>query len=1074
VKSITSPTQAAAIQALGHEPILIIKIDWSSGTKYYGPKEMIIGSIYVLGKLIEVSPIASQKKQDNVGMVSVVSVTLDDLDGLLKTTIDTVGIEYTPATIYQFFQGLDEADLMQIYKGQVIGPIEWSEGKRTLQFEIETRLRDLEVGFSADILSIPYLNPDAIDKAWPLAFGSVIHSPALKLITAPVGRLKYPFKGPRDPSQPLTTDPYFNDRQFTLQDGDGAYFPSGSIRVQIDGVIFEGSFSGDVFTVTDSNVPKYENVLFGNRGDNVPVIAGAPTDPDINTAYVAWLLTPISIVNNYVYIQSSTGSYYLRVVRQENNKIWFSEKVSNEDPLGEVGSGSYHLFNIGESISQVAKNGRSGWALTISSPGNDLPQEVSVIGRVPWSFQADAEVSLWQPSHKDVYIANLIPTTAIRGVYAQKKIKDGGTELVPIPLAYYTINLNDSIDVHNVSGTVTVHPTTLTFDTPLRDYVGQGWSDVVYVTLQSTVGPNTADIISWMYSNYSSLSVDSGSFSDVHTLIDNYPSSFTLFDKENVQSLAEKIAWQARCGLVVDNGTIFIKYLSKQPTADVTIDEDSTQLKTLALTYTRTEDIVTRFHATYKLTYFPAKRFEKEINYVNNIAKFGLHKKDYDFFIYNIPSLVTKSVNFWAYRYSNSWRLARLNTFLEGLRLEIFDCVSLAFADTTLLNTASILTIVDKHTYNASNDEIGLELWLPSLSGTSSVDPKAWMDDSADTMPTDPSLKYVPTIRDFQLADDESKYRTVTSKQIGGSEPGIISAIVAPVGDSSSSDNADSTANAMVVTVYGNGFGTTPTRTGVVATPIDPLNYPVVGQRISLFARNGKSYISNASASSPGLQEFDTLDLDGDTYGDLPTEEPRLIQFGVRNAWNYITKKIEQVAGTFGPIGGWLKFPGKSPRTLSQWAQVFPAKVTSAGAVTPILDSSLVQDPYLDELSVTSIDGSTPSIGDVGVVVRGSTLAGMAAIFVPSAAASTNATKICKVIAPYGAVAVNWNFAPGDGYIVWQVNWPDTSDTPGGDVTIGPPFAAQELNGSTTVSVGAYVIITDGVGYPAPSLFVAP
>lgn len=1062
MKPITGPAQAAAIQALGHEPILIVKIEWggSIGTRYYGPKDLTVGSVTAAGKLLEVGPISSQKKQDNVGMVSTVSITMDDLDGQLKVAVDAVSVEYTTATIYQFFQGLSEADLMQIYKGQVVGPIEWSEGKRTLHFDIETRLRDLEVGFSADLGSIPYLNPDAVDKAWPLAFGSVVHSPALKLITPPLGRLKYPFKGPRDPTQPLTSDPYFDDRQFTLQDGDGVYFPQTTpVQVQIEGVIFLGTFAGDVFTVIEANMPKYENVDFGLRGANVPAIIGAPTDPDIDTAYVAWLQSPLSIVNNYIYIQTPSGSYYLRVVRQENNKIWMSDKVSSIDPDGLEGSGSYHLFNIGESISQVAKNGRPGWALTMSSPGNALPQAVAVIGRVDWSFQADAEVSLWQPEHKDVYVANLIPTTTIRGVHAEKKIKDGGTELVPIPLGYYTINLNDSIVVANVSGTVTVHPTTLTFETGLRDYIGQGWSDAVYVTLESTVGPNTADIISWMYENYSSLEVDDASFDAVHDLIDNAPSSFTRFDKENVQSLAEKVAWQAMCGLVVDNGTVFLKYLALEPDVDVTIGESGTQLKTITLGYTKIEEIITRFRATYKLTYFPAKRFEKELNYANNIAKYGLRKRDYDFFIYNIPELVQKSVNFWGFRYSNSWRLVKLTTLLEGLRLEIFDCVYLAYSDTGLLNTAGVKSIVDRHTYDANTDEIVLDLWLPCLAGTTVVSSKAWVDYTGDATPTDPSLRYVPTIRDFQLADDESKFRTVTSKQIGGSAPGIITADVAPVGSSTDSDNADSTSSPMVATVYGNGFGSPPTQVGLIATPVDPASRPTVGQRVTVYTDNNKSYISNASAGSPGLQEFDAVDLEGyaelpspipaHVYGELPTNAARLIQFAAQYAWDYVTKKLGQVAGTFGPIGGWFWWPGKAPRLFAQWSQVVPVQIVDTMRnAQPLLKSDLTPDTGLNTVTVSSITGATPAMGDVGLVVRGTGHGSQELIFIPiKSTIANNYQKVCKVIV----------VGPFFGWVVQEYDNPT-----GGGVSIGPPFAAYEYNGQTP-AIGSFV----NVGFSA-------
>lgn len=308
MRAITTNAATQAALAQGQDPIIVIKIDWPApyGTQWYGDEDVDISPIHVQGKLLVLGTVSCQVTVDQVSSAAVVSITLDDSDGTLKTVIDNNEVEYATVTIYQWFEGLTFADLMTVFEGNICGPIEWSEGQRTFKFDAEIRSKDLEVGFSADEFqadnvtpSIPSLNPEAADKAWPLCFGNVVLVPALKLLTSPRGHLLYPFQGPRDPSQGPPTTPYFDDQNFTLQSGDGDYFPQGSeIQVIIDGVVFLGEFHGDKFNVVEANYPKYQALPFGDRGVNLPTIPGALPDLDVNNHRVAWLAQPISIVNN--------------------------------------------------------------------------------------------------------------------------------------------------------------------------------------------------------------------------------------------------------------------------------------------------------------------------------------------------------------------------------------------------------------------------------------------------------------------------------------------------------------------------------------------------------------------------------------------------------------------------------------------------------------------------------------------------------------------------------------------------------------------------------------------------------
>ncbi len=925
MRPITSPALAKAEQQYGHEPIVVVRISWGSVDQWYAGKDLVIGTNHVQGKLLSVSEVSSQKKQDSVGMVGRVQLDLDDADGSIKALIDNGDVEYKTVTLYQWFQGLtDPADLMQIFQGQLVSPVAWSDDKRTVTLEVETRIKDHEIGLSVDptgTYPIPlvingktdYVNVDAIDKPWPLSFGNMVHSVALKLITAPTGRLKFPFKGPRNVLvQGPTTDPYGDDRHFTLQDGDGAFFPQGvPIQVQIDGVIFGGQFNGtqsspvDVFTVGDPNMPKYQNIGFITRGTNIPYDVFQDPDIDVSLANVAWIQDDTSIVNCYVLLSIGNGlpgraTCYSRIVRQEGNKVWLSEKITLSEDVPQGGEGEYngiqsptgqtvpdndngigvgfHFFGPGDSILQVAKNGRIGWGVTETSSANNQVQKVEELSSILWHFQPESEVSLWAPTHEDVYIANLIPASAVVGVYANRRTRDGVQQLRKIPAQYYTLTLSDTIVVHNKTGDVTAHPTTLTFKTPLKDYEDQGWDDKVYVVMRSTVGPNTADVIKWLLDTYSSLPTDATSFVATAAQVANYPCAFTRHTKENVISLCEQVAFQARMALIVDNGVIAIKYLSTEPSTDFTFDETLIRLRTIELKFTSTEDVYTRITGRVRLSGFSALRFEKEMVYSANVAKFGLRRREIDFFIYNVQSLAQKSLDFWGGRFTNSWRTAQFTSSLSGFLLQMFDTAALAFTDTGILNTASIKTVVDKVAYNPNNDEVKLDFWLPSVAGSTAVSPFAWQSDAGDVAPADPTLKYAADAFDVQHPNGESR-RRVTLGQDGGAVPAIVTDL-AEAGDPSDSDIVPGSTTAVqatvVVTQYGNGYDNAATATGVAAK-LDPSPAPKVDQRAVSYV-NGVPTLSKVTAiTDPGIPGVATgqvvkLDQYGNGYAAPPTK----------------------------------------------------------------------------------------------------------------------------------------------------------------------------------------------------------
>lgn len=324
-----------------------------------------------------------------------------------------------------------------------------------------------------------------------------------------------------------------------------------------------------------------------------------------------------------------------------------------------------------------------------------------------WLAEPGSPVELAN-DESEKFIINILPST-VKAVYAFKA-SNGIKQLVPLPKQYYTVNSSD-----------TSYPpltvTSITLKKPLNEYPGEGWSNEVYVSYESSIGPNVVDIIEWIIDNYTNLSADATSFTAVHTKLANYPAHFALFEKKDAIGFIEEIAWQSRCTVWLKNNVVYIRYLSEEPSSVASITMADIEEGTLQLEHTGTEDIVTKFIALWQPNYGVDKKSKLVLRH--NVNKYGTvptKGKEFDFYIYNIESLVLKSATFWLIRYANTWKRAKFNVFLNKLAIETFDCVLLDFSPNYFANS-DIKSIVESANYDSASNTINMECWIPVRSG---------------------------------------------------------------------------------------------------------------------------------------------------------------------------------------------------------------------------------------------------------------------------------------------------------------------------------------------------------------------
>lgn len=773
----------------GSEPFIVIGINWGAGTSWYSSRAIAGYN----ANIVEIGTITSSKRQDTMCTSSSVSVTFSDTDGAMKNIIDLRNAEKAPAVVFLAFGGMSTNDFIELLRGKVTGPVSWNEGERTLSLGIESHTESDEIGYSATVDDFSDIMESAEGVPWPMIFGTCAHVPALQIREHTVGHLKFPVKLYKVPSwthipstkiavlnqdpdvYSLLSDPPVKNKIY-VEGGDK--FPQNQeIKIEINDVIFRGNMSGELFTVTEGNVSRYGTINFASRSatDNT-----VETSDDSDNPNVAWvrrivfgdeLIIP-SLVNHYVYFKvpgtKYKGTWSNYVVKQVGNKIWFRYPVVN--PI------TKELYNLKSSdrIERcycIPPNGMRIRAVTdlVERLSDSSYNRASGDGKVGlgylawmmdsyeaqqnswWQCPSEVEVHLWDQEDPDIYIASLIRLTNVKAVFGKRKVllPDGKSKdiIEQIPTEYYSVQLASNYEVRGQQASAII------FEHPLTSYASQEWSGEIYVTGTSSIGPNAADIIKWVFNSWTNLKPDS-SFAHVRSKVNAHEAHFAVFDKRDALRFASEIAFQSRCGLILDSERVGIRFLAEQPVSLNICNEGNTELDSLHRIFTPASEITTRLVTSWTETYREKNRLsevrQKLISkteqvirslipsnrrrrtetrysvYEENVANFGVSTREEPCYIYPNVADVQVFLDFWGHRFANSWQLVSLRTTLMGTILQVFDGITLQYSDATLLNAAILTGQVEEIAINPSDWSVTISVWLPRTSGSNLIDSRAW------------------------------------------------------------------------------------------------------------------------------------------------------------------------------------------------------------------------------------------------------------------------------------------------------------------------------------------------------------
>jgi hypothetical protein len=762
----------------GTSPHFILCMEWESGDEYYSEVPFTFGSDVCNDIIISLSPIITQERDDGRGISTTLSVSLDGTSYDLKSIVDTLIIEGTVGTLYQTYDGLLPADSHPVFKGIVRGDISYNEGERLLTFNLEPQLGEGEIGYEVTADQLPDFVESIEDAAWPLGFGHCLRVPAVRVAGTTGNFVKYDLilktsytqnnfsnrlQMKMEPQGAYTVDdillpPSSNAAPITLTIGSyefTGYFDASTFTS-------DASFAYADFVVKSSNVPVTETM----SRTTTSIRSAANQHSYGTTMRIAGNLTT-NLVGKYVgvvvqYARNfnttdtrytlGTGTIVNKVTGQSYSggitTITFAQQCIY--PLYRTfnwNGGTYHYggFNIlsddlhyqtyskYQTIKSISwysdylKNNWGDYHTNIQTEQDSLYPATSwfrsstVIPKdepdvATWNIDAGTNIDTFESGDKpeNTYIFNIAPTNGIidksgPDVVGYKKDK---TTLVRIPTEYYTVleNRTNLITGQTVSA-ITVNPA-------LSSIEDEEWSDEIFISFKSNFmggETNTANQIRNLINNYmTGLVADDTTFDAVATKIAAYPSHFVLYRTHNVLDLIFDMAWQARCALWIDSGVVYITYLSEEMSSQKTIDSSDIDVKSATLSFTQTEGLITKLTGTFRVDH--ERDNPKYVIYKNTSLseKYGLQEQSKYFFIYNIKSLVEKSVNFWGYRMANLWRYIMFTSPIDLFEVDINDCVTIDF---DFLSTNNIRGLLKSQTYDLQNYKVASVFQLASKAG---------------------------------------------------------------------------------------------------------------------------------------------------------------------------------------------------------------------------------------------------------------------------------------------------------------------------------------------------------------------
>lgn len=674
MRSITAASLAVLQQTSGVEPVIVVRVYWG-GSTYTNYADRKFNNDELVGKLLSISGIEDIIDVSGSASSVELQVMLDDSDGSIKDIFDNNDIHKTRVQVLQWFANLPFSDAFVIFEGEIASPIIWSEGARTLQFDVISMIEEREVGFSAEEGQFSFLPENLIGKTWPVVFGRVAGSKLLP-ITEPASCI-------------LASGFAVVDHEIweaELADllsaiGEANTQAIDAYQLHVNNAVIAGSYQSLIFPErADINLAEQYNSAAADYYRQANEYAAEALrlraeynqkteDYETQKTY-EYRVLPITATNLPVGVQLTVEiANYTATAVVIGNQIVISNLEEKRDINQRTGTNQYAFTAQVDEYQREDRGQKFNWI--------DGGTEVRVFGLPKY------------------YIASIGVVTVLN-VWAQSKF---GRAVVPSN--WYTVEYINY-------GPMTA--TRIVFPTPITSYPGEWQDGDIEIDCVSAISSNTVEIMKWAITNFSSLTYDQTSFDYVQTKVAPFPANFVLTSRKDVVRFLQEVAFQSRCSIWVNDRKFYLRFLPEELAPVETLTDADIEVDSVTITATDTERLVTKFVAEWR-----SRENQSESNkiiYRYNIQRYGVHEENYDFYIYNQVECVQVAAQFWMVRKSSSWKRVSCKALLHKLRIETFDPVEFTFTENLVAN-GPVTGVIEKAMYNADDNTIELEAWLP-------------------------------------------------------------------------------------------------------------------------------------------------------------------------------------------------------------------------------------------------------------------------------------------------------------------------------------------------------------------------
>jgi len=715
-RTFSPAIQGEIDKRFAREPMVIVEVSWVEDSWIAYSDRKLNGESYPYPLLTSIAQFDSTQVVSNGTDNQQTSITLNDIDGTLRTLIDEHDIHLRPVRIYLTFQGLPFAEKALIFEGVINSDIIWDEGGRTLSFEVLSTIESVEAGFTMEDGDFPFIEPSDRNKPWPLVFGKVCNMEAVRVRGTRKGFLAEGV-GVKDPTieerlcqaKKLQCPEIENTANFKGEVGNtGETFNIGGAG----GLPPNNVFNNPRQTKTDPQCVK-------RRFDKICEILTEKAQQE------AFVKTTFTVRGGEEFPQEQNITIQINEVRFEGVMIGdqftvfqtiYPNRPENPPCVATPEAGWGYRYRPGEGdIPDIPGCARGG---------DSFERDVQNGSAESWNYfnifkRADF---IWLPPGTEVLLADeseilnivsLIPGT-VDQVAAYRNFADTSL-LMAVDTDRYTVTTTDFGGYEVVE---------VRLDAPLSTIEDEDWDDEIFVSFTSSIGPNPVDVVQWLVETYTDLSVDATSFASVKSSLTNYPSNFFVKARPRVFDLIRDVAYQARCAVFIRDNVVYMVYLSKEPSSVKTLTESDILPNSFRVGHTRTEDLETRTTIAWsegEAGVFKTDLTDFEFVLKHNIPKYGVFDASYDYYTLNIFELVEKSSTFWSIRKSNTWKIVEFETPLIHLNLDVFDCVTL-----DLSQFGPVKVVITSAKFNLDTNTLVFQAWTPIRSGESSEYFWAW------------------------------------------------------------------------------------------------------------------------------------------------------------------------------------------------------------------------------------------------------------------------------------------------------------------------------------------------------------